>query len=829
MSNVDDPNSSVKRFSPEAPQPVIQPASVVPPASTPQPISPKPKPSLLSNKMIIAIAAAGAAVIIVVVVVVCCVCIKKKDDEVAEVEDAWTEPYKKSKEFVSKLSLNEKLNLLYGTENCYFSEEERKLKYCVGQIDAFSNSDVSFPGMCLQDGPQGLRQMKGTAISWQASINTAATFNKDLIYKIGKAQGEECKEKGVNTLLSPSVNIMRTPQAGRLWEGYGEDPFYVGICASKIAKGIQDAGVIATIKHFTGNDQETYRKSSSSNIGTQALFDVYVEPFYRSIKDSNVASFMCAYNALNGTKTCKNKYLLTEVLRNMLGFKGFVMTDWWAVMSNTTDTINAGLELNMPGGKAWGTQYFGREGSYWQNFSTEVKNGKITEDRVTEAVTRILSSMYLLNQMENFPIKNLTVDTVTDERVALQRQAATESQVLLKNDGILPIKTPTSKKTIAVIGNAAFPRDCENGDSDHQCYNNTNHVSNGHIPIGYGSGTTDFKYLVTPLEGITNMAELKGYDVISSGQMFYTIDEIDVYGTKYNASVSAEEDIETGVETAKKADIVIVYVCSNSGEKYLSLETSKGDRGDLDAWHKGNKLVNEIVAVNQNVIVVINAPAVINVPWLDKVRAVIFSGFPGMESGNAIADVLFGEVNPSGHLPYVWGKIDEYGIPVIGLADGDDNSDLMKTYTYDEGLYVGQRWFNKYDQTATFPFGFGLSYTTFEYSDLSLVMNSTGLLATFYVKNNGTVPGSAVPMMFLTFPSYIGDYPEYIFKGFEKVEIKSGEKQKVQIFADEHALSYFDVSKNNYVRVNSGVIKVYIAENGDKNQAILKGEINASY
>ena len=179
----------------------------------------------------------------------------------------------------------------------------------------------------------------------------------------------------------------------------------------------------------------------------------------------------------------------------------------------------------MPGGKAWGTQYFGREGSYWQNFSTEVKNGKITEDRVTEAVTRILSSMYLLNQMENFPIKNLTVDTVTDERVALQRQAATESQVLLKNDGILPIKTPTSKKTIAVIGNAAFPRDCENGDSDHQCYNNTNHVSNGHIPIGYGSGTTDFKYLVTPLEGITNMAELKGYDVISSGQMFYTIDE----------------------------------------------------------------------------------------------------------------------------------------------------------------------------------------------------------------------------------------------------------------------------------------------------------------
>ena len=732
--------------------------------------------------------------------------------------DPWSDSYKKSKDFVSNLTLQEKLNLFYGTENCFNNEK------CIGQIDAFKNDKISFPGMCLQDGPAGVRQAKGTSVSWQASINTAATFNKDLMYLIGRSQGEENKLKGINTVLSPCVNILRTPQAGRIWEGYGEDPFYSGVCAAQIIKGIQDAGVIATIKHFVGNDQESYRVLSSSNIEMQTLMDVYIEPFYRPIKEANVGAVMCGYNAVNKVYNCENKFLLTDVLRGILNFKGFVVSDWWAIFSNTSKTFNSGTELNMPGGFAPGKKYIGRNASYWSNFSYYVKKGKISEDRINEAAIRIIASMYQLNQMKNYPKVNLTFNTLTDDRIALQRKAATESQVLLKNDGILPINK--NIKSISVIGNDAFPRDCLNGDRDMVCSNTTNEVSNGHIPLGYGSGTTDFAYIVSPLDGILKIARERNIKVSSSGKLIYT----DKNRDGVTVHVSAVEDIENGIKIAKSSEIAIVFVAADSGEGYLRVETSKGDRLNLDLFHNGNELIDSIAEVNKNIIVVINAPSVVNMPWLHKVRAVIFSGFPGMESGNAIADILFGIQNPSGHLPYVWGKLKEYGIPYIKLENRYFNlKHKMINYNYKEGLYIGQRWFNKQKIKPIFPFGWGLTYSNFEYNNLSLTMSIEGLKASFYVSNNSKLTGSAVPMMFITFPENIGDYPKYIFKGFEKVEIKSGEKKKVEILADEHALSYFNLKVNNYVRVNEGVIKIYIAENGDPDQSKLSGEIDAKY
>ena len=731
--------------------------------------------------------------------------------------DPWSDSYKKSKDFVSKLNLQEKLSLFYGTENCFYNEK------CTGQLDAFTNDKISFPGMCLQDGPAGVRQSRGTSVSWHASINTAATFNKELMYLIGKSQGEENKLKGVNVMLSPSVTIVRTPQAGRIWEGYGEDPFYSGVCATQIVKGIQDAGVIATIKHFAANDQETYRGLSSSDIELQTLMDVYIEPFYRPVKEANVGAVMCGYNLVNNIYNCENKFLLTDVLRGILNFKGFVMSDWWAILTNTSNTFNHGTDVNMPGGFGYGTQYIGRNNSYWSNIETYIKEGVISEERVNEAATRILATMYKLDQMESYPKVNLTFNTLTDERVALQRKAATESQVLLKNDGILPIK---NVKSISVIGNDAFPRDCINGDSDMQCRNSTNEVSNGHIPLGYGSGTTNFAYIVTPLDGISKLAKDRNISVTSSGNLIYTDEDRD----GVTVHVSAVEDIENGVKVANESDIAIVFVAADSGEGYLRVETTKGERLNLDVFHNGNELIEAIAEVNENVVVVINGPCVVNMPWLDKVKAVVFSGFPGMESGNAIADVLFGVYNPSGHIPYAWGKLEEYGVPyIVQEEEPFDPKHEIVHYNYSEGLYVGQRWFNKQKTKPLFPFGWGLTYSSFEYSDLSLSMNKEGLKATFYVTNNSTVTGSAVPMMFVTFPESIGDYPKYIFKGFEKVEIKEGEKKKVEILADDHALSYFNLKAKNYVRVNEGVIKVSIAENGDPDQSLLSGEIDAKY
>ena len=766
----------------------------------------------------------------------------------------WNDSYIKAEKFVSNLNRTEKVRLLYGTENMRFlflNNDTEKKNLCVGEIGAFKNEKVNFKGMCLQDGPAGVRFAKGSSISWQANINLACTFNKSLLYEVGFTQGQENKEKGINTFLSPCVNIMRTPQAGRVWEAFGEDPFYTGVCASEMIKGIQDAGVIATVKHFVGNDQETYRHSSSSNIDMAPLMDIYVEPFYRPIHEAKVGAVMSSYNAVNNTYASENKRLLTDILRGILGFRGFVMSDWWAIYNNHSDNFNSGLDMNMPGGERYNSEgkYWGRDKSFWSVLEKYVDEGKINETRINESATRIIATMYQMDQMENYPETNLYKETKTEERKKLQRRAAAESQVLLKNeDNILPLK---NVKKIAVIGNDAQDRDCV-VDDDLQCQNETNKIQNGHIPLGYGSGTTTFNYTISPLQGIKEFAEKRGIEVVYSTKL--NIEDEFINGKMVH--VRANELFQLGKETAaeKGVDVAIVFVKADSGEEFGIVENSIGDRENLDLWHGGNELIKQVADVNPNTIVVINAPAVVNLPWIDKVKAVIFSGFPGAESGHAIADILFGEVNPSGHLPFVWGKPDDYPVKIEHLAnysltedgrsykdvyryDGIDSAGLIdnepghdkEQYDYKEGLYVGQRWFNKENKKPTFPFGFGLTYTTFEYNDYKVTIDEEGLTAKFTVKNIGDNPGSAVPMLFLTFPDSIGDYPKYIFKGFEKIEINPGETKDVTIKADDHALSYFNVKENKYVRVKDGKIKAYIGENGDPSQAKLLAEIDSKY
>ena len=700
----------------------------------------------------------------------------------------------------------------------------------------------------MQDGPSGINYAKGTSIFWQSSINNAMTFDKKLMYEIGKVQGEEAKEKGINVILGPNVNMMPNPKGGRVWESFGDDPYYVGVAASQITKGIQDSGVIACLKHFVGNDQETYRKASSSNMDMQTLMDIYAEPFYRSIHEANLGSIMAAFNAVNNSYCFENKYLLNNILRDILGFKGFVMSDWWSIINDDPISINSGIDLNMPGGKGPGGRFSGRENSYWTNLEKYVKENKVTEKRINEAASRIIASMHKMDQMNNYPKVNIYNPTNTIKRKQLQRKASTESQVLLKNDGILPLKTDGNIKKIAIIGNDAFERECIQNNL-YQCVNDTNKVFIGNVPIGYGSGITTFEYLITPLEGISNLAKEFNIDVVSSGKLNYIKE-----GEKI---VDATEDIETGVEIAKNVDVAIIFVKAVSGEEGFAVgKQSIGDRKNLDLWYNANELIENITEVNKNVIVVINAPATVNLPWLDQVKGVIFSGFPGSETGNTIADILFGKVNPSGHLPFVWGKDEDYAGQIPNLenltiinestgktwkdiyrydgidcyANQDDIEDHDKEqYYYTEGLYIGQRWFNKENKSFLFPFGYGLSYTTFEYSDISLKMDEKGLTTEMKIKNTGDVEGKAVAMMFLTFPESIGDYPKYILKGFDKIEIQPGQTKTLKILADEHSLSYFNVEQNKYVRIKEGKIKVYISDNGDPSQVKLSAEINANY
>jgi len=683
---------------------------------------------------------------------------------------SWEEADKKARKWCEDLTNEEKIAIVTGRENM--------TGVCVGSIDPIERK--GFKGLCLQDGPAGVRFANGTATSWQAAINTAATFDRTLLYKVGEAQGNEFYQRGINIALAPAMNIQRAPAAGRIWESYGEDPFLAGQCGIEVIKGMQSKGVIATAKHYIGNDQENNRGASSSNIPEQALWEVYMEPFYRAVNDASVDAIMSSYNAINGTYAVQNKRLLTDYLKGKLEFQGFVMSDWWSIY-DVEKSFGAGMDMNMPGGKYWGPDYVGD--SFWGEHIQECIDKDIfPQERLDDAVLRIIRSLYKAEQMDNYPDVNLYVETNTKENTALNRKVGADSNVLLKNDdAILPIKKTNKIKKIAVIGKDSMPaKFC----SDLQC-------ADGTLPLGWGSGTTDFKYIVDPLSAISKRAKKEDIEVVSYGK----------------------DDAKGGAEAAKDADLAIVFVQADSGEEYITVEGNKGDRQSLDLWHNGNELIDAVASANKNTIVVIHAPGPVNVPFLDKVKGIVFAGMPGQETGHAITDVLFGDVNPSGHLPYTWAPREDYPTDVKYDAGLPGGGEKMTQYDYDEGLFVGYRWFDKQGIEPTFAFGYGLSYTTFEYSNLEAEMEEDGLHVTLTVTNTGDVAGAAVPMIFLSFPDVVKDYPSRLFKGFDKVMLEAGESKEVNILVDNHDLSYFDIDAMEFVQPEEGEYTVFAGSN----------------
>ena len=772
-------------------------------------------PDKKRNKICLIVSLVSCAVAIGAVIAI--IVILLKDDSENQLNFlTWEEAHKKAKEKIKDFTVDEKLSLLYGIQNMQKTRENG----CVGSIEPIQDK---FGGICLQDGPAGVRFSLSTQ-SWQAGINTASTFNKTLMYEVGKAQGKEFREKGINIALGPAMNFLRSPQGGRIWESYGDDPFLAGVAATQVIKGIQSNGVIACAKHYVGNDQETNRKNSTSNIQDQALWEIYIEPFYRSVVDAQVGSIMAAYNAVNDVYCVKNEILVKKYLKEMIGFQGFVMTDWWEVMSNSSDNFNSGVDMNMPGGKDEGPEYVGRDKSYWSNFKTYINDGEITTERLDDAVERILAPMYKLDQFNSyvkFPEVNLNKNTITKETKKLNREAAAQSNVLLKNeDNILPIRN-MKDKTIAIIGNDAIESPCIR-DSDCSCKSESNNFFQGHISLGYGSGTTYFNYTVDPLTAIKARAEKEGIKIINSNDIIESAEVIEE-----RTIVVGKENIEKAKEVAGEADLCIVFISADSGEQYIDLEKSVGDRYDLKAWHSGDELVEAVLEKNENVIVVINSPGPIDLPWYENIKGLIFSGFGGAESGNGIADILFGDYNPSGHLPYVWAELDNYPSKIKIFSN-------PTYYDYKEGVFVGQRYFDKNNKTYIFPFGYGMSYTTFEFDkdkNISATMTKEGLKIKFSMKNVGAMEGEAVPMVFLKFPDDIeaqDEYPDKLFKGFDKKWIKPNEAVEFEILVDDHALSYFNVFSQKFERPKNGSYTVYVGFDA-KNYNELSIEVEAKY
>ncbi|KAE8442358.1 hypothetical protein EG329_003429 [Mollisiaceae sp. DMI_Dod_QoI] len=643
----------------------------------------------------------------------------------------WSESYKKAAALVEKMTLPEKVNITTGTG--------WQMGLAVGNTGPAIN--VGFPGLALQDGPLGLR-FADNATAFPAGITVGATWSKELMYKRGKAHGKEARLKGINVLLGPCVGPLgRMPAGGRNWEGFGADPVLQGIAAAHTIKGIQEEGVMATIKHFIGNEQEHFRQSwewglpnaMSSNIDDRTLHEMYGWPFQDAVK-AGVASVMCSYQMTNNSYSCGNSKLLNGILKDELGFQGFVQSDWLAQRSGVASAL-AGLDMSMPGdGLLWanGNSLWGPE------LSKAVLNGSIPMSRINDMVTRIVATWYQLGQDDTskFDGKGPNFSSWTndeigvinpgspddhDEKVVNQfinvqgegddahsiiaRQVATEGTVLVKNtDGFLPLSKdgwPSDQPHEVNLRIGIFGEDSGAGRGPNACLDRG--CNQGTLGSGWGSGAVEFPYLITPAEAL---------------KAAFNKDKVYVTDFPTNSPPFQKTPV-----IIKDQDICIVFVNADSGEGYMANDGVRGDRNDLFLQKSGDDLVGFVAngcgdGHGSTIVVIHTVGPVILDKWIDhpNIKGVLIANLPGQESGHAIADILLGVVNPSGKLPYTIGKsLDDYGpgAKILYMPNG-----VIPQQTFSEGLYIDYRHFDKFGVEPTFEFGFGLSYTTFEYSNL---------------------------------------------------------------------------------------------------------------
>ncbi|PRP87808.1 glycoside hydrolase family 3 protein [Planoprotostelium fungivorum] len=676
------------------------------------------------------------------------------DDHSFTTKLAWKLAQIKAKTVVANLTQQEKIDLATGVG--WMNGP------CVGNTPPVSS--IKFPGYCLQDSPTGVR-FTDHASAFPAGINAASTWDRDLIYARSVAMGQEYKGKGVNIALTPMMNLGRVAKGGRNWEGFGADPYLTAQCAVQSILGIQSVGVMANAKHYIANEQEHFRTTSSSNLDDRTTHELYALPFLYSVR-AGVGSFMCSYNLVNNTYACENPRSLNEILKQEFNFKGFVMSDWAATMS--TLSVNAGLDMTMPGDVTMGSgnSYFGK------NLSEAIDAGKVEKSRLDDMAVRILTPWYLLGQDKNFPETNLNsfnrslskhVNVAGDHHKII-RQIGAASNVLLKNkNNALPLTYAPGERNVkfGVIGSDAGPsQHGPNACTDHGC-------DDGTLAQGWGSGTTDFPYLITPLEAINSRAREHQLSVD------HCLDDYDYVRAK---------DVAANSETA------IVFVNSNSGEQYITFDGNEGDRNNMSLWHNGDDLINAVASVNPNTVVVIHSVGPVLMPWIDNpnVTAVVLAHLPGQESGNSLADVLFGDVNPSGRLIYTIGKSEkDYGTEIVY-----ESTSAIPQVDYTEGLFIDYRHFDKMNIEPTFPFGFGLSYTNFKYANLRVLKNSGNFTvsdsnkamveATFEVTNTGPHDGHEVAQLYLAYPETANEPPKQL-RGFDRVYIRAGKTVSVTL------------------------------------------------
>ncbi|CAG8925981.1 unnamed protein product [Penicillium salamii] len=682
----------------------------------------------------------------------------------------WSEAYARAVEFVSNLTLAEKVNITTGSG----WEQER----CVGETGGIPR--LGMWGMCMQDSPLGLRFSDYNS-AFPSGVNVAATWDKRLAYQRGVAMGEEHRDKGVDVQLGPVAGPLgKYPDGGRNWEGFAPDPVLTGVMMAETIKGMQDAGVIACAKHWIGNEQEHFRQSGeavgygynvtqsvSSNIDDKTMHELYMWPFVDAIR-AGVGSVMCSYNQINNSYGCANSYTLNKLLKGELGFQGFVMSDWGAHHSGVESAL-AGLDMSMPGDVYLGSPY-----SYWgTNLTISVLNGTVPEWRVDDMAVRIMAAYYKVGRdrhrtrpnfsswtRDEFNFQHFMVSEnwgKVNERVNVQRDHAriirkvgSDSTVLLKNTrGALPLTH--HEKYVAILGQDAGSNAYgANGCDDRGC-------DNGTLAMGWGSGTANYPYLITPEQAIQNEA------------LEYTDGRTNVF------AVTDDWAVDKMATVAAQADVSLVFVNADSGEGFINVDGNEGDRKNLTLWGNGEQVIKTATQNCNNTIVVIHSTgAVLIGDWYDNenITGILWAGLPGQESGRSLVDVLYGRVNPGGKTPFTWGKTrKDYGPDILTEAN---NGDGAPQDDFEDGVFIDYRRFDKDNIEPIYEFGYGLSYTEFAFSDLSV----TPLAPSAYKPTTGQtkkapVLGEAGNVEENLFPKGIKRIRQYLYPWLNSTDLRA--------------------------------------------------------
>ena len=697
-------------------------------------------------------------------------------------------------EIIGQMTLEEKVNMLHG-KNMFSSAGVERL---------------GIPDIEYADGPFGIREemephswnslglANDSSTFFPTGSALAATWSEEMAYEYGKGMAKEARLRGKDMILGPAINIQRIPTGGRTYEYLSEDPQLSAALSVKYTQGVQDNGVAVCLKHYALNNQENDRGSIDVKVSPRAMHELYLPPFEAAVKEADAYGVMAAYNKVEGYWCSENDMLLNKILRDMWGFHGIVISDWGGVHSTVGAAMN-GLDVEMPG-----ERYMG------QALLDSVKAGVVPEEVIDSKVRNLLRVRFAIQPIAKEDANK--VMTAQPEQRDIAYKVACKSIVMLKNEGeLLPI-LPNKYKKIAVIGDNAIRQQAQGG---------------------VGAGVKALKE-VTPLEGIEN--KLNNFE-IKWAQGYYNYTREDRYKNISPYQKADKELMAEAVQLAKESDLVL-FIAGNNRE----VETEGSDRTCITLPMGQDELAQALAEANPNLVTILVSGAPTDLRVVNEVSpAILVSWFNGSEGGNALADVLSGAIVPSGKLPFTYPiQLEDnqaYSLKVYPQVTEEEKEDIFVNLVnqkdgrqrkspianYSEGIFVGYRWFESKQIPVAYPFGHGLSYTTFDYSDLQLETTKQGIQATLQLTNTGKYDAEEVVQFYIGRPNSQVERPLKELKAFQRVSLKAGESKPVQIFIPRERFRHWDEIDKGW-KIESGKADVYV---GSSSQDIrLNGSTN---